>query len=124
MDATYNVNSYSFHLISVLVLDQYQEGIPVAWGISNREDEAVIKYIFEAIKSTCGDLSTEWFMSTLTLLKIWEQGDSTRGGQLKIGYYVICVYYVLGLARISERGVPFHLRKIKLIVPIQLECTT
>ncbi len=27
--ATYNVNSYSFHLISVLVLDQYQEGIPV-----------------------------------------------------------------------------------------------
>ncbi len=32
-------------------------------------------------------------------------------------------YYVLGVARISERAVPFHLRKIKLIVPIQLECT-
>ncbi len=67
VDATYNVNSYSFHLISVLVLDQYQEGIPVAWGILNREDEAVIKYIFEAIKSTCGDLSTEWFMSDMAL---------------------------------------------------------
>ncbi len=63
VDATYNVNSYIFHLISVLVLDQYQEGIPVAWGISNRKDEAVIKYIFEAIKSTCGDP----FMSDMAL---------------------------------------------------------
>ncbi len=51
-----------------------------------------------------------------------EQRDSIRGEQLKIG--VLCyMCLLLGLARISERGVPFHLRKIKLIVPIQLECT-
>ena len=43
MDATYNVNDYNFHLITVIVLDDYQEGIPVAWGISNREDKIVIK---------------------------------------------------------------------------------
>ena len=62
MDATYNVNDYNFHLITVIVLDDYQEGIPVAWGISNREDKIVIKYILEAIKSSCGNLSSKWFM--------------------------------------------------------------
>ena len=50
MDATYNVNNYDFHLITLLVLDDYQEGIPAAYAISNREDKVVIKYILESIK--------------------------------------------------------------------------
>ena len=37
MDTTYGVNIYDFMLISVLVIDEYGEGIPVAWAITNRD---------------------------------------------------------------------------------------
>ena len=57
MDATYNVNNYDFHLITLLVLDDYQEGIPAAYAISNREDKLVIKYILESIKLNVRDLN-------------------------------------------------------------------
>ena len=40
--ATYGVNIYDFMLITVLVIDEYGEGIPVAWAISNREDTAML----------------------------------------------------------------------------------
>ncbi len=51
-----------------------------------------------------------------------------KGWTIENWVFYVIVYFVLGLARILrggdfERGVPFHLRKIKLIVPIQLECT-
>ena len=68
MDATYNVNNYDFHLITLLVLDDYQEGIPAAYAISNREDKVVIKYILESIKLKCkGFKSCSWFMSDMAL---------------------------------------------------------
>ncbi len=43
IDATYKINDYDFILITLLVLDDYQEGIPVAWAISNHEDKIVLK---------------------------------------------------------------------------------
>ena len=43
IDATYNINEYDFLLITLLVLDEYQERIPIAWGISNREDKLILK---------------------------------------------------------------------------------
>ncbi len=49
IDATYKINEYDFLLITLLVLDEYQEGIPVAWAISNHEDKIVLKYFFQAI---------------------------------------------------------------------------
>ena len=48
-------NIYDFYLITVLVLDGYKEGIPVAWLISNREDAAVLNRFFSKIKVRCGD---------------------------------------------------------------------
>ena len=62
----YNVNDYDFHLITLIVLDDYQEEIPVAWAISNREDRVVLKYILESIKLKCGSFtSSSWFMSDM-----------------------------------------------------------
>ena len=49
IDATYNVNNYDFHLITILVLDDYQEEIPVAFVISNREDKIVLVHSLESI---------------------------------------------------------------------------
>ena len=37
VDATHGTNSYNFHPVTALVIDDYDEGIPVAWLISNKE---------------------------------------------------------------------------------------
>lgn len=63
IDSTHGTNIYDFYLITVLVLDDYKEGIPVAWLISNREDAAVLRQFFSKIKEQCGDISTNVFMS-------------------------------------------------------------
>ena len=68
MDATYNVNEYDFHLITVIVLDEYHEGVPVAWALYNREDKIALKYILESIKIRCGNLKSSWIMSDMAPL--------------------------------------------------------
>ncbi|GFV16592.1 c2H2-type domain-containing protein [Trichonephila clavipes] len=43
VDSTHGTNSYNFKLITVLVVDDFDEGFPVAWCISNREDFTVLR---------------------------------------------------------------------------------
>ena len=63
MDATHGTNMYDFNLITVLVIDEFGEGIPVAWAITNREDSAVLIEFFKAIERRTGPLEPRWFMS-------------------------------------------------------------
>ena len=42
MDSTHGTNVYDFHLITILVLDDFGEGVPVGWMISKCEDAVVI----------------------------------------------------------------------------------
>ena len=61
MDATHGTNMCDFKLITILVLDDFGEGIPVAWAISNRED--AVEFL-GAIKYSTGPLKPpRWFMS-------------------------------------------------------------
>ncbi len=65
IDATYNVNNYDFHLITILVLDDYQEEIPVAFVVSNLEDKIVLVHSLESIKLKCNRFqSCLWFSQT------------------------------------------------------------
>ena len=63
MDATHSITVYDFLLISVLVVDEYCGGVPVAWAISNREDSVALKEFLGAVKSEVGDLHPHVFMS-------------------------------------------------------------
>ena len=64
MDATHGTNMYDFKLITVLVQDDFGEGIPIAWAITNREDTLMLGEFLNAIKKTTGILpSPRWFMS-------------------------------------------------------------
>ena len=54
---------YDFHLITVVVIDEYGESIPVAWILSNREDAMAINSFFTALKEACGIILLTWFMS-------------------------------------------------------------
>ena len=65
MDATHGTNMYDFQLITLLVVDTYGEGIPVAWAISNHENTAHITKFLEVIKDRVdlGHLCPKVFMS-------------------------------------------------------------
>ena len=47
VDATIGTNAYEFKLITLLVVDEYGEGFPVAWCIANREDRVLLIEFFE-----------------------------------------------------------------------------
>ncbi len=49
VDDTHGTNSYDFYLTTLLVMDEFGEGIPVGWLISNRQDEVVLQTFFERI---------------------------------------------------------------------------
>ena len=63
VDSTHGTNVYDFKLITIIVLDELGEGIPVAWMISNREDALALMPFFRKIKEKCGDISAKVFMS-------------------------------------------------------------
>ncbi|XP_011402771.1 PREDICTED: uncharacterized protein LOC100634557 [Amphimedon queenslandica] len=50
MDSTNSTNAYDFFLITILVLDDLGEGVPIAWIISNREDAATIRQVLIKMK--------------------------------------------------------------------------
>ena len=54
---------YAFMLISVHVIDEYGEGIPVVWAITNREDTTILIQYMKAIKQKMNSLTPQWFMS-------------------------------------------------------------
>ena len=62
-DATHGTNMYDFQLITIIVMDEYGEGLPVGWMISNREDAIALNAFFTAIKQACGNIKPIWFKS-------------------------------------------------------------
>ncbi|XP_038070595.1 uncharacterized protein LOC119739654 isoform X2 [Patiria miniata] len=62
-DSTQGTNVYDFHLMTLMALNEFGEGFPMAWCISNREDESTIRIFFTKVKENCGDLFPSWFMA-------------------------------------------------------------
>ena len=75
VDATHGTNSYNFLLITVLVMDEFGEGFPVAWCYSNREDLVMLNNFFHHIKNKVGNVHPEWFMpdDASQYYKCWSQ---------------------------------------------------
>ena len=48
---------YDFNLITVLVVDEFGEGIPTAWAITNREDVTLLVEFLRAIERNTGPIS-------------------------------------------------------------------
>lgn len=64
-DGTHGTNGYNFTLVTVMVVDEYGEGLPVAWCISNKEDQTLLANFYRAIRKRVGALSPLWFMSDI-----------------------------------------------------------
>jgi hypothetical protein len=63
LDSTHGTTGYGFLLITVLVVDEYGEGFPVGWCLSNREDQLLLINFFSAIRKKCGIIQAKFFMS-------------------------------------------------------------
>ena len=51
LDSTHSTTMYDFLLITLLVIDDYGEGLPVAWAISNRENLSTLLVFLQAVKT-------------------------------------------------------------------------
>lgn len=63
VDATHGTNTYSFQLISILVIDELGEGFPAGWCISNTRDHILLANFYRHIRINSGTISPNWFMS-------------------------------------------------------------
>ncbi len=52
IDSTHGTNGYDFKLISIVVVDEFGEGFPVAWCFSNREDKILLMNFFQPLKAS------------------------------------------------------------------------
>ena len=62
MYATHGTNAYDFLLITVLVVDDFGEGIPVAWAITNSEDTVHLVAFLTALKGKVGEIHTRVYV--------------------------------------------------------------
>ena len=63
MDSTHGTNGYDFQLITVLVVDNYGEGFPVAWCLCNREDKQLLVNFLKHLNARVGQINPTHFMS-------------------------------------------------------------
>ena len=54
IDSTHRTNQYDFKLITLLVIDEYYHGYPVAFCLSTTEDIAVITLFFQRVSERAG----------------------------------------------------------------------
>ena len=52
-------------MTSLLIVDEFGEGFPVAWCLPNKEDFTTLKLFCQKIKNVTGDISPAWFMTDI-----------------------------------------------------------
>lgn len=64
IDGTRGLNDYNFQLFTILILDEYDEGIPVAFCFSNKSTKQLYKLFFSKVKKAINkSVQTNVFMS-------------------------------------------------------------
>lgn len=66
IDSTHCTSQYDFQSTTILVLDDFDAAVPVAWAISNWEDADLLAIFFHSLLEACGqDIATKVFVSDL-----------------------------------------------------------
>ena len=63
IDSTHGTSSDDFTLVTIVVVDDFGEGYPVGWCLSNREDPFVLEHFLRPMKERTGSITPAWFMS-------------------------------------------------------------
>ena len=64
-DSTHGTNGYDFPLTTIHVIDDFGQGIPVAFCLSIHEDFTSMVIFFNEIKKKCGNIESRYFMSDM-----------------------------------------------------------
>ena len=65
IDSTHGTTGYDFYLTTLMFVDEFGSGFPVAWCLSNHEDTTFMTVFFNAIKQNSGPITAKWLMSDL-----------------------------------------------------------
>lgn len=64
IDGTHGTNEYEFTLTTLMVVDDYGMGVPVAFLVSNRENAEILNIFFNTVKKEFGEcIDANVFMS-------------------------------------------------------------
>ncbi|XP_049954913.1 uncharacterized protein LOC126470929 [Schistocerca serialis cubense] len=63
VDSTHCTNVYKLLVTTLLVVDDFGSGMPVAFCVSNRETTSIMTHFFSAVKERAGIIKTSVFMS-------------------------------------------------------------
>lgn len=63
MDATLGLNNKQVLLTTLLMIDEYGQGLPIAFCLSEKEDETTIKAFLDQVKKIAGNLNAKCFIS-------------------------------------------------------------
>ena len=64
-DSTHGTNMYDFVLTTMMVIDDFGKGQPVAWLLSNHESFEFLEVFFTKIRDVCGVIEPTWVMTDL-----------------------------------------------------------
>ena len=63
IDGTHGTNAYDFTLTTLMVVDDFGMGIPVAFCVTNKENTGFFSIFFDVVKKECGRVDAKVFMS-------------------------------------------------------------
>ncbi|XP_077542029.1 uncharacterized protein LOC144154804 [Haemaphysalis longicornis] len=90
VDSTHGTNSYDFQLTTLLVLDEYKKGVPVAHLIRNRTNGKTLKAFFESLKLATGAITSDVFMSD-DAIEYYDAWKSVMGQPV---HRLLCTWHV------------------------------
>ncbi|KAJ8911929.1 hypothetical protein NQ315_016270 [Exocentrus adspersus] len=65
IDGTHGLNGYDLDLVTLLVIDEFNQGFPVAFLFSNRKDTFIYTFFFDCIRDNVGIIQCKTFMSDM-----------------------------------------------------------
>jgi len=111
VNGTHGLNNYSFQLYTLLVVDEYGNGIPVAFCFSNKSDTATYTLFFKSVKKLIGVIKSYVFMSD-DEPEFYNAWCSVMGPVLK---QLLCTWHVLRNWNKNLSKIYCHAKKLYLV---------
>ena len=116
IDSMHKTNAYDFFLTTLLVIDNFGEGFPVAWMI--QIEKIKIIYSFFLSKKCAGSIHPQWFMSDDTEQYFMAWSEIFGSSQTK---RILCTWHIdRAWKKALNQHIPFMMIEYKYI--INYEC--
>ncbi|KAK3920487.1 Zinc finger and BTB domain-containing protein 11 [Frankliniella fusca] len=112
IDETHSTNPYDrYQLLNMMVRDKFNRGYPVGHAISSRSDEAVLQFVFKAIKERCPDLKINCCITDDDPTLI----NAVNAGFGEAVWHLLCVWHI---HRTIQSNIREHVKDSDLVSEI------